>query len=102
MIKIENTDLYFFKYQLYGITYLKFYKNLKNLGITFLTDHNNEFFYLKRYREYGPVYLRFLRDAIKLKLDEIIDIKDFRESRNGCILKWVFKNFEERGRIENN
>jgi len=99
---IEIRDLYYFKYRVHGINYLKFYKDLKKLGLDFLIQHKHEFFYLSRYVEYGPDYLSFLNDVIELNLNDIVDMKDFREHRNSCILKWVFMNIDGNGRSENN
>ena len=100
---IDIRDLQFFKYQLYGIIYLKFCKDLKKHALEFLMEHNEEDYFLSKYREYGPSYLKFLHDAKELNLDEIIDMKGFRESKNSCILKWVFMNLDEnRRRIESN
>ena len=53
---INTRDNHFLKYRLYGLSYLKFYKSLKKLGIEFLIEHNEELFYLKRYEEYGFEY----------------------------------------------
>ena len=99
---INIRDNHYLKYRLYGISYLKFYKSLKKLGIEFLIEHNEELFYLTRYEEYGFEYLKFLNDAIELKLDEIVDMKDFRDHRYSSILKWVFLNLERGRRNENN
>ena len=102
MKSIDIRDIHFLKYRLYGPNYLRFYKDLKKLDLEFITEHSEEFFYLSRYIEYGLEYLKFLQDAIKLNLDEIVDMKDFRESKNGCILKWVFMDADEdRRRIDN-
>jgi len=95
---IEIRDLHYFKYRVHGINYLKFYKDLKKRGLDFLIQHKDEFFYLSRYVEFGSDYLSFLNDAIELNLNDIVDMKDFREQINSCILKWVFMN----GRSENN
>ena len=100
MINIRNS--HFLKYRLYRISYLKFYKSLKRLGIEFLTEHFDESFYLAQYKEFGYEYLKFLHDAIKLKLDEIVNMKDFREHKYSSILKWVFMSIEEDRRNENN
>ena len=101
-INMDKRDFHFLKYRLYGIQYLRFYKNLKKLGIEFLTDHSEEFYYLKRYQEYGLEYLNFLNDAINLNIDEIVDMKNNREIRNTCILKWVLMNLNGEGRNKNN
>ena len=98
MIRIEIRDLHYFKYSVHGIIYLKFYRDLKKLGLDYLIQHKEEIFYLSRYAEYGSDYLSFLNDAIELNLNDIVDMKDFREQINSCILKWVFMN----GRSENN
>jgi len=87
---------------LYGRQYLEYYKDLKKLGIEFLIEHIDESYYLSRYKEYGKNYLMFLHDAIELKLDEIVDMKSFRESRDVCILKWVYMDSNRNGRSENN
>jgi len=99
---IEIRDLHYFKYRIRGINYLRFYKALKKHGLDFLIQHKDEFFYLSRYIEFGPNYLNFLNDSIELDLNDIVDMKDFREHRNSCILKWVFMNIDGNGRSENN
>lgn len=102
MKDIDFRELHFFKYRLYGKTYLKFYKTLKRLGIEFLIEHGDEFYYLSKYKEYGPEFLKFLSDAIELRLNEIVDLRNFRESRYACILKWVFRSLDRNRRDENN
>ncbi len=99
---MDKKDFHFLKYRLYGIQYLRFYKILKKLGIESLIDHTEELYYLNRYKEYGPEYLKFLNDAINLKIDEIVDMRDIREIRNNCILKWVFMKLNGEGRNKNN
>ncbi|KKK40973.1 hypothetical protein LCGC14_2896480 [marine sediment metagenome] len=99
---MDKRDLHYFKYRLHGINYLRFYKNLKKFGLENLTEHREEFYYLHKFKEFGPTYLNFLYDALIMKLDDIIDMKDHRELNPSCILKWVYMSLDWDGKDENN
>lgn len=70
--------------------------------MVFLTEHKDESYYISRYKDYGKIYLAFLHDAIELKLNEIVDMKGFREHRDVCILRWAYMDSDRNRRSENN
>ncbi len=77
-------------------------KNFENLEILLdLEDLGN---YLYLWREYGKIniLLEFLSEAIKNSRWDIIDIRATRSINFADLLTWIYKNFGEKRRIEDN
>lgn len=100
--KLDRKELYFLKYRVHRKVYLHFIKDIIEVGIPEILEHENEFYYLAQYKEYGPVYLEYLRDSIDLNLYNIIDVRKFNEKHQRTLLKWMFMDINRIRRNENN